>query len=95
MIIRNDASSLIFFGITAGRLMTEDRSGLSASFFQILSCFSLFTGRKRIYIKLSGVAQMVALYHHQHPLWVNSNVKLVCVGFVIPPSYLYQFVIGF
>ncbi|MDR7127805.1 hypothetical protein J2X69_000133 [Algoriphagus sp. 4150] len=36
MYIRNDASSLIFFGITAGRPMTEDRSGLDASVFQIL-----------------------------------------------------------
>ncbi len=36
MIIRNDASSLIFFGVTAGRPMTKDRSSLGASVFQIL-----------------------------------------------------------
>ncbi len=36
MIIRNDASNLIFFGVTAGTPMTEDRSGLGASVFQIL-----------------------------------------------------------
>jgi len=31
MIIRNDATSLIFFAYRAGRPMTEDRSGAFAS----------------------------------------------------------------
>ncbi|RAI93796.1 hypothetical protein LV83_00702 [Algoriphagus yeomjeoni] len=53
MIIRNDASSLRFFAWLAGRPlpelqagMTEDRSGLKARVYHLLSRFYLFTGNK-------------------------------------------------
>ncbi|RAI91498.1 hypothetical protein [Algoriphagus yeomjeoni] len=53
MIIRNDASHLIFFPWLAARPlpelqagMTEDRSGLKARVYHLLSRFYLFTGNK-------------------------------------------------
>lgn len=49
MIIRNDASYLIFFAwlavpIAIGRPMTGDRSSLQARVYHLLSRFYLFTG---------------------------------------------------
>ena len=46
MIIRNDASHLRFFAYLVGRPMTEDRSGLKAGVYHLLSRFYLFTGNK-------------------------------------------------
>ncbi|RAI91683.1 hypothetical protein LV83_01874 [Algoriphagus yeomjeoni] len=51
MIIRNDASHLRFFAWLAGRppdsyRETEDRSGLKARVYHLLSRFYLFTGNK-------------------------------------------------
>lgn len=46
LIIRNDASCLIFFGMQDGRPKKGDRSGLNACVSRILQCFHGIAGRK-------------------------------------------------